>query len=241
MDADTPHQGVKIARRITKGPYRVPPAEFRFVKGTSGNFKGRPPKERALVTTKFGGQPGIGFESRIKGIAIEEAYRLISIPDGNRVERIPLIQAILRKIGVNAANGNTRAQKIILNLVLGAEAERTAASAELLRAAVEGKEYWAAVFAECDRRGIDRPEPVPHPDDVVIDYQTGEVRIKGPVMTEQKDARETLIYNKKEFEKNLERCIKAMEADPDDLELRRRHKKLTQIIEWIGRGAPFTG
>jgi hypothetical protein len=60
-------------------------------------------------------------------------------------------------------------------------------------------------------------------------------------MTEQKDARETLIYNKKEFEKNLERCIKAMEADPDDLELRRRHKKLTQIIEWIGRGAPFTG
>ena len=112
---------------------------------------------------------------------------------------------------------------------------------QTLRAAVEGKEYWAAVFAECDRRGIDRPEPVPHPDDVVIDYQTGEVRIKGPVMTEQKDARETLIYNKKEFEKNLERCIKAMEADPDDLELRRRHKKLTQIIEWIGRGAPFTG
>ena len=224
-----------------KGPYRVPPAEFRFVKGTSGNFKGRPPKERALVTTKFGGQPGIGFESRIKGIAIEEAYRLISIPDGNRVERIPLIQAILRKIGVNAANGNTRAQKIILNLVLGAEAERTAASAELLRAAVEGKEYWAAIFAEYDRRGIDRPEPIPHPDDVVIDYKTGEVRINGPVMSEQKDAQEMALYNKKEFEKNLERCIKAMEADPDDLELRRRHKKLTQIIEWIGRGAPFTG
>ncbi len=224
-----------------KGPYRVPPAEFRFVKGTSGNFKGRPPKERALVTTKFGGQPGIGFESRIKGIAIEEAYRLISIPDGNRVERIPLIQAILRKIGVNAANGNTRAQKIILNLVLGAEAERTAASAELLRAAVEGKEYWAAVFAECDRRGIDRPEPVPHPDDVVIDYQTGEVRIKGPVMTEQKDARETLIYNKKKFEKDLKICIKAMETDPDNLELRRTHEQLTQITDWIRKGAPFSG
>jgi Family of unknown function (DUF5681) len=219
----------------------VPPAKFRFKKGTSGNLKGRPPKERALVATKFGGQPGIGFEPRIKAIAIEEAYRLISIPDGKRVVRIPLIEAILRKMGVNAANGNSRAQKTILNLVLGAEAERSAASAELLRAAVEGKEYWAAVFAECDRRGIDRPEPVPHPDDVVIDYETGEVRINGPVMTEQKDARETLIYNKKEFEKNLERCIKAMEADPDDLELRRRHKKLTQIIEWIGRGAPFTG
>lgn len=60
-------------------------------------------------------------------------------------------------------------------------------------------------------------------------------------MTEQKEARETLIYNKKEFEKGLERCIKAMEADPDNLELRRTHKKLAQITDWIRRGAPFTG
>jgi hypothetical protein len=222
-------------------PYRVPPAEFRFKKGTSGNLKGRPPKERALVATKFGGQPGIGFESRIKAIAIEEAYRLISIPDGKRVERIPLIQAIVRKIGVNAANGNSRAQKTILNLVLGAEAERSAASAELLRAAVEGKEYWAAVFAEYDRRGIDRPDPIPHPDDVVIDYKTGEVRIEGPVMTEQKDARDTAISYKKEFEKDLKICVEAMEANPDDLELRRTHKKLTKIVEWLKKGAPFTG
>jgi hypothetical protein len=54
-------------------------------------------------------------------------------------------------MGVNAANGNSRAQKLILNLVLGAEADRSAAAAELLRAAVEGKEYWAGIFAEYDR------------------------------------------------------------------------------------------
>ena len=62
----------------------MPPAEFRFKKGTCGNLKGRPPKERALVATKFGGQPGIGFESRIKAIAIEEAYRLITVREGDR-------------------------------------------------------------------------------------------------------------------------------------------------------------
>jgi len=222
-------------------PYRVPPAEFRFKKGTSGNLKGRPPKERALVTTKFGGQPGIGFESRIKAIAIEEAYRLITVREGDRVEKIPLIRAILRKIGVNAANGSSRAQKTILNLVLGAEADRSAAAAELLRAAVEGKEYWASVFAEYDRRGIDRPEPIPHPDDVVIDYKTGEVRINGPVMTEQKEARETAISNKKKFEKDLKICTAAMEANPDNLELRRAHKKLTKVVDWLRRGAPFAG
>jgi hypothetical protein len=222
-------------------PYRVPPAEFRFKKGTSGNLRGRPPKERALVTTKFGGQPGIGFESRIKGIAIEEAYRLITVREGDRVEKIPLVQAILRKIGVNAANGNSRAQKTILNLVLGAEADRSAAAAEILRAAVEGKEYWAAIFAEYDRRGIDRPEPIPHPDDVVIDYKTGEVRINGPVMSEQRDAQEMALYNKKEFEKNLKICTAAVEADPDNLDLRRTHKELTKIVGWLRRGAPFAG
>lgn len=163
-----------------KGPYRVPPAKFRFAKGVSGNLKGRPRKPRAMVTTKFGGQPGIGFKSRLKAIAIEEAYRLITVREGDRSERVPVIQAILRKVWVNAANGNTRAQRICLDLVIGAEADRSAAAAELLRAAVEGKEYWANIFAEYDRRGIERPDPVPHPDDVVIDYQTGEVRNQRP-------------------------------------------------------------
>ena len=79
------------------------------------------------------------------------------------------------------------------------------------------------------------------PDDVVIDYQTGEVRIKGPVMTEQKDARETALFYKKKFEKDLKICIKAMETDPDNLELRRTHEQLTQITDWIRKGAPFTG
>jgi hypothetical protein len=95
--------------------------------------------------------------------------------------------------------------------------------------------------AEYDRWGIDRPEPVPHPDDVVIDYKTGEVKINGPVMTEQQDAQEIALHNKKEFEKNLERCTVAMEANPDDLELRRAHKKLKKIVDWLRRGAPFTG
>jgi len=51
-------------------------------------------------------------------------------------------------------------------------------------------------------------------------------------MTEQKEARETAISYKKEFEKDLEICIEAMEAIRDDLELRRtrssRNRRLAE-------------
>jgi hypothetical protein len=49
--------------------YRNPPIEHRFRKGVSGNPRGRPRKTRAFVSTKFGGQPGIGPEDRIKSLA----------------------------------------------------------------------------------------------------------------------------------------------------------------------------
>jgi hypothetical protein len=107
------------------------------VKGTSGNPKGRPPKGGVLVPTKFGEQPAIGFESRLKAIAIEEAYRLITVREDDRTERVPVVQAILRKVAVNGANGNTRAQQIYLDLLIGAEGDRASAAAELLKAVVE--------------------------------------------------------------------------------------------------------
>jgi Family of unknown function (DUF5681) len=71
----------------TGGPttlsYRNPPAEHRLREGISGNPKGRPRKNRALVSTKVYRRPGIGFEDRTKSLAIEEAYRLITIREGD--------------------------------------------------------------------------------------------------------------------------------------------------------------
>jgi len=82
-------------------------------------------------------------------------------------------------------------------------------------------------------------QPLPHPDDVVIDYKTGDVRVQGPVLTEQREAQETALDNKSKFERDIEICITAMEANPDNLELRRTHDELTKIVDWLRRGAPF--
>ena len=213
--------------------YRTPPIEHRFRKGVSGNPRGRPRKIRALVSTKIGGQPGIGFEDRIKSLAIEEAYRLITIREGDRTERIPVIQAILRKVAVAAANGNIRAQQNYLNLLIGAEADRRVATMELLKIAIDYKEHWHHVLAERARKGTTGPEPVPHPDDVIIDYDTGKIRIDGPVMEEQKGARDQLRARWPGLELLLTEINEEIESDPNNLSLRKQQKTTTKIVNWL--------
>jgi Family of unknown function (DUF5681) len=224
-DADGPTE--------TPHRYRNPPIEHRFRKGISGNPRGRPRKTRALVGTRIGGQPAIGFEDRIKSLAIEEAYRVITIREGDRVERIPVIQAILRKVAVAAANGNIRAQQNFLNLLIGAEADRRAATMDLLKSAVEYKEHWGHILAERARSGATGPEPVPHPDDVIIDHRTGEVRIDGPVMGEQKAAEEQLKALWPDLERELMEINERTKSDPNDLSLRKRQKDLTRMVSWL--------
>src|ERR1700720_892248 len=213
--------------------YRNPPVEHRFRKGVSGNPKGRPRKNRALVSTKVDGRPGIGFEDRIKSLAIEEAYRMITIREGDRTERIPVIQAILRKVAVAAANGNIRAQQNYLNLLIGAEADRRVATMELLMTAVDYKEHWHHELAERARKGTTGPEPVPHPDDVIIDYDTGKIRFDGPVEEEQKEAQTRLRTMWPDMEQSLKEINEEIESNPNDLRLRKIQKRTTKVVNWL--------
>ena len=160
--------------------YGKPPQGSRFSPGTSGNPRGRPrgSKNRNKL-------PALN-EERLKTIILEEAYRNISVNDAKGPVTIPMVQAVVRSIAVNAAKGNQRAQRLFAELVASVETANKRLHDEWLETAINYKVEWERELERRRVRGIDAPAPLPHPDDIVIDMNTGLVRVKGPMTKEEK-------------------------------------------------------
>ena len=91
--------------------YGKPPAHTRFQKGQSGNPGGRPRR---------------GVAEQAKALALKEAYRKVTVQEGEDTQRMPVIQAILRNQLALAAKGNGPAQRTIFEIVQAIERELAA-------------------------------------------------------------------------------------------------------------------
>jgi hypothetical protein len=86
--------------------YRKPPRHRRFTKGQSGNHGGRP---RGMTT------------GRATALALKELYRPVHVKEGDKVTRMPAIQAVLRSQVNIAAKGNTAAQRALFEIAYAIE------------------------------------------------------------------------------------------------------------------------
>ena len=114
-------------------PYQVgygkPPLHTRFQKGKSGNPSGRP---RRAAT------------ERAKALALKEAYRAVTLTQGDSVESLPAIQAVLRSQFALAVKGNAQAQRAFLAAVQAIELENVEAAARAAQEAADGAAKEAA-------------------------------------------------------------------------------------------------
>ncbi len=189
--------------------YGKPPEETRCQKGQSGNPRGRPKGSRNRSKT-----PALN-EERMKSILLEEAYRTIRLNEGNTQITIPMAQAVIRSLAVNAAKGNQRAQRLFTELLFTTERENKRVHDEFLDAAISYKVSWEREFERRQRLGTTGPEPLPQPDHVIVDIRTGEVAIKGPATPEEKTKWDWMRERKQEYIKEVEELEQLLIDQPD--------------------------
>lgn len=198
--------------------YKRPPKQHQFKKGQSGNPNGRPKGSRNK-------QPRMNGE-RLKGIILEEAYRTIPIQEKGRTLNIPIAQAAMRSLAVNSAKGNIRSQRLFAKLVSETEASHREEHNALMEVAIDYKLEWEREFVRCDRLGIPRPEPLPHPDHVVIDPREGTLQICGPVTKEEKAEYDKWLQLLSDFDAELE----LLNSELEDSNSEKSTEKIRQKI-----------
>jgi hypothetical protein len=210
-------------RRGTSSNYRKPPVKYQFKKGRSGNPEGRPRKKSG----------GTGIADRFSTMALEEATRPITVREGDKVFKIPALQALFRTMFRAAAQGDSKAARQLLEVIARAESGRVAMATEILEFASDYKAETLKAFKKREQNGLKPPEIYPHPDDVIINEATGEVRIDGPMTKEQAGARKAV---RQQAFKSMRRYFEveaAFQKDPSNRALRQEFRELKKYYDFL--------
>ena len=151
-------RGTSTRAKAEAAPYAVgygkPPKASRFKPGTSGNPGGRPKGSGRA-------KPADVVVEQMKALVLEEAYRPIQIRDGDKLVELPLVRAVVRSLGLNAAKGQHRSQTTLLDLVTAVEGERRSNRERLFEEVIDYKQHWEKEIALARRAGLPEPTRCP--------------------------------------------------------------------------------
>jgi hypothetical protein len=166
--------------------YRNPPKSGQFVKGRSGNPRGRPSQARKTA-------PRIGGDSEFDAMVLEELDRPVAVREGETVERTSVMRAAVRAIALKAAKGDLKAYTALAAKRDAIEDRRRAHTKETLRMILEYADEAALEVFRREQEGVSGPEIIPHPKDLDIDPKTGSLLLHGPSTADEKMAQDVVV------------------------------------------------
>lgn len=159
--------------------YCMAPIEHRFQPGVSGNPAGRPKGSKNRAPNILG--------TPLWGAILAEGNREVRLHEHGLDEAVPAKQAVLWELSNQARSGKIGAARLFLKLVETAEAKAHALQNETLEKWAEYQVQWTRELAWRKLCSSELPDPVPHPDDIVLDWVAGTVSFTGPATVEEKE------------------------------------------------------
>ncbi|MEM7169243.1 MAG: DUF5681 domain-containing protein [Pseudomonadota bacterium] len=207
--------------------YGKPPKDTRFRPGQSGNPKGRP---KGAKGKKQGNQSPL--EEPLDQLILEEGNRNIVIRDGDKLVKMPIIQAVMRNLALKAAKGDYRSQRLFLESTNRVEAKQKALADELAKTLMQHKADAEAELARRKELGIEGPPIYPHPDDVVINFATGDVKVQGPLDKNEEDYVSTAVF-KAEIEEKIKTAEEKVAKKPNSKAAKEHLEALLSVLKNI--------
>lgn len=159
--------------------YKNPPKHSRFQPGQSGNTNGRPKGSK--------NKRKASYIDHVAEIILNEAHREIQVQENGETVSVEVLQAVTRSVIANAMKGVAKSQKLLFEIVNAASLHQDERRQALLEAVLVYKERCRVAYDRAAQLGQPAPDIVPHPADIVIDTETGEVSFVGPMTYAERD------------------------------------------------------
>lgn len=175
--------------------YQKPPIKTQFKPGKSGNPKGRPRGSKNLISPRE--------ETRLADIISRVGSQIISVQEKNKIIQIPLEEAVVRSLIVKAAKGDTKSQQIFLNMKEKIDLKREKEITEAVDVATQYKVFWERTFEQQKLQNIPLSDPIPHPDDIIVNLETGHIHMEGPMDRKEKEEWDNMLKMYAEMEDSI--------------------------------------